>query len=211
MTSMLDKPHWQEQIRLLHVKASRDTRHWQEQREEDARLGKDNNDLVRMGLIYLAISEEDGQLLYQMARDAGAIYIVEFGASYGVSTLYLGAAACDNGGRMFTTEVHPDKCQAIRRTLAGAGLEETVALLEGDARETLASLEDGIDFLFLDGWKSQYLPILELLTPRLVPGALVVADNVNHPAGRDYLQRITTSSTWSTDLSGELAVSRYLA
>jgi predicted O-methyltransferase YrrM len=32
--------------------------------------------------------------------------------------------------------------------------------------------------VLLDGWKDLYLPVLELLTPRLRPGAVVLADNI---------------------------------
>jgi len=46
-------------------------------------------------------------------------------------------------------------------------------------RETLARDLDGpVDLLFLDGWKDLYIEILELITPRLRPGAVVLADNV---------------------------------
>jgi predicted O-methyltransferase YrrM len=31
----------------------------------------------------------------------------------------------------------------------------------------------------LDGWKELYLPVLQLLEPVLLPGALIVADDLN--------------------------------
>jgi predicted O-methyltransferase YrrM len=33
--------------------------------------------------------------------------------------------------------------------------------------------------VFLDGWKHLYLPCLKLLEPKLAPGALVIADDVD--------------------------------
>ena len=30
----------------------------------------------------------------------------------------------------------------------------------------------------MDGWKDLYLPVLELLTPKLRPGAVVLGDNI---------------------------------
>lgn len=35
-----------------------------------------------------------------------------------------------------------------------------------------------IDLVLLDGWKELYLPILQLLAPKLRPGAVVLADNI---------------------------------
>ena len=49
----------------------------------------------------------------------------------------------------------------------------------GDALETLRDLQRDVSLAFLDGWKNLYLPCLELLEPKLVPGALVVADDIH--------------------------------
>jgi len=35
-----------------------------------------------------------------------------------------------------------------------------------------------VDFVLLDGWKDLYLPVLDLLRPKLRPGAVVFADNI---------------------------------
>jgi len=156
----------------------------------------DAQSLTRRGNIYMAVSPEEGRLLYLLARGSGAQRIVEFGASFGVSTTYLAAAARDNGGRLITTEAHPGKCAATRGALAEAGLADIATVLEGDARETLADTEPGIDFLFLDGWKSMYLAMLELLEPKLADGALIVADNIDHEGARAYADRVRTNDAF---------------
>jgi hypothetical protein len=46
----------------------------------------------------LAVSRETGRLLYMLARSCRARTIVEFGTSFGLSTLHLAAALRDNGG-----------------------------------------------------------------------------------------------------------------
>src|SRR5215467_9720330 len=51
---------------------------------------------------YLPISARGGELLYILARAKRPATIVEFGTSYGISTLYLAAAVADNGmGSLF--------------------------------------------------------------------------------------------------------------
>lgn len=163
--------------------------------------------LVRLGEFYLATSPQEGRLLYLLARLAGARTLVEFGASFGVSTLYLGAAARDNGGRLFTTEVHPNKCAALRETLERAGLSSTVTLLEGDARQTLKGLDTSVDLVFLDGWKSMYLPVLRLIRPKMGARGVVIADNCTHEAARDYLAEVEHSAAYATEIVGDLAIS----
>ena len=44
--------------------------------------------------------------------------------------------------------------------------------------------------MLLDGWKDLYTQVLELLEPRLAPGALVVADNTSMPALQPYVDYV---------------------
>jgi predicted O-methyltransferase YrrM len=129
---------------------------------------------------FIPVEPDAGRLLYVAARALRARCIVEFGTSFGISTLYLAAAVRDNGGgAVIGSELEPSKRERALAHLAEAGLADLVDVRLGDARETLARDLDGpVDLLFLDGWKDLYLPILELLTPRLRPGALVLGDNV---------------------------------
>src|SRR3954451_15670150 len=128
-----------------------------------------------MADVYMPISARGGDLLYSLVRASRPETVVEFGTSYGISTLYLGAAVADNGaGRVYSTELSATKIAAATANLAEAGLGEHVTILAGDARETLASLPGPIGFVLLDGWKDLCLPVLRSLEPRLAAGALVV-------------------------------------
>jgi predicted O-methyltransferase YrrM len=194
----------------LHAEAAEDAGRWQARvgTTDPATLKAGGGDLVRLGEFYLAVTPDEGRLLHILARTKGATNVVEFGASYGLSSLYLAAALEGRGGRLTTTEVHPDKCAALRRTFDEAGVADTVTLLEGDARETLADVEGPIDMLVLDGWKSMYLPVHDLLRPRLAPGCLIVADNIDHEAAADYLAFVRgPHSGMMTTVIGDLALS----
>ncbi len=194
----------------LHREASHDAQRWAQRKEKQAQnpSPKGPDPLVRLGSIYMAFGEDEGKLLYLLTRSIAAKRIVEFGASFGVSSIYLAAAARDLGGLVITTEVHPDKCRVLRENVEEAGLVEQVEVLEGDARETLAKVDEPIDMLVLDGWKSMYLPILELVEPNLRVGGLVVADNISHPATQPYLDAMSASdSNYFTHQIGDLAIS----
>lgn len=127
---------------------------------------------------YIPVDPDQGKLLYLTARAANARTIVEFGTSFGISTIYLAAAARANGGRVVGTEREPAKVKAARANVAAAGVAQFVDVLEGDAMKTLASLEASIDFLLLDGWKDIYLPMIKMLSPKMRAGAVVLADNI---------------------------------
>lgn len=138
----------------------------------------------------LPVSRETGRLLYMLARSAGARTIVEFGTSFGISTLHLAAALRDNGGgRVITTEFEPSKLRRARQNIEAGGVADLVEFREGDALQTLArDLPSAIDLLLLDGAKALYADVLSLVEARLRPGALVVADNADESP--DYLARV---------------------
>jgi predicted O-methyltransferase YrrM len=144
----------------------------------------------RLKQVPLAVSRSTGTLLYMLARSLGARAIVEFGTSFGISTLHLAAALQDNGGgRLITTEFEPSKAARARDNLVAAGLTDLVEIREGDALQTLRTdLPETIDLVLLDGAKGLYPDVLSLLESRLRPGAFIVADNADDSP--DYLVRM---------------------
>ncbi len=131
--------------------------------------------------IHLAVSRETANLLYMLARSMRAKAAIEFGTSFGVSTLYLAAALQDNGGgHVITSEFEPSKIERARENFEAAGLSDLIDLRAGDALETLAKdLPDQIDLVLLDGAKQLYPRILALLESRIRIGGLIVADNAD--------------------------------
>ena len=131
--------------------------------------------------IHLPVSEQTGNLLYMLIRSLNARSVVEFGTSFGISTIFIAAALKDlGGGRVIGTEFEPGKVSQARANLKAAGLDGFVEVRDGDALETLArDLPASIDLVLLDGAKSLYSKVLELLHPRLRTGALVLADNAD--------------------------------
>jgi predicted O-methyltransferase YrrM len=135
----------------------------------------------------LAVSRVTGALLYMLARSTSARSIVEFGTSFGISTLHMAAALHDNGGgKLITSEFEPSKIVIARQNLAEGGLIDLVEFRAGDALQTLrADLPDTIDLLLLDGAKALYPEVLAIVESRLKPGAFVIADNADYSP--DYL------------------------
>lgn len=129
---------------------------------------------------FIPVDAQAGRLLFTLARTCAPGTFVEFGTSFGISTIYLAAAVRDRGaGRVITTELHAGKAARAREYLSEAGLLDLVDLRLGDALETLKDLPHDLALVFLDGWKNLYLPCLKLLEPKLSPGALVVADDID--------------------------------
>jgi predicted O-methyltransferase YrrM len=128
--------------------------------------------------VLMPVSKDVGRFLYGLVRSTAAKRIVEFGTSFGISTIYFAAALRDNGGGLVIgSELEPTKVAKANQHLVEAGLSDYAEIRAGDARETLHNTEK-IDLLFLDGWKELYLDVLHLTTANLRPGSVVLADDV---------------------------------
>lgn len=141
----------------------------------------------------LAISRETGKLLYMLARSSNVQSVIEFGTSFGISTLHLAAAVRDNGGgNIITCEFEPGKVALARNHFADAGVSDLIEIRVGDALHTLSrDLPASIDMLILDGAKAIYPEILTLVEPYLRAGALIVADDADFSPA--YLERVRSS------------------
>jgi predicted O-methyltransferase YrrM len=163
--------------------------------------------------IPLPVSRETGHLLYMLTRSTGARHVLEFGTSFGVSTIYLAAALRDNGGgRIITTEFEPSKAARARDNLTEAGLIDLVEIREGDALETLAhDLPERLDLVLLDGAKPLYAEILERVERYLRPGSFVLADDARYC--EEFVSRMRSDANryMSVPLIGDLEISMRLS
>jgi predicted O-methyltransferase YrrM len=124
------------------------------------------------------VARTTGQFLFALVAPQTDCEVLEIGGSRGYSTIWVAAGVRHLGGRVLSLEHDPAKCEAWRRNVAEAGLEDTADLIEGDAFETLPAIDDVFDLVFLDAEKEQYEELFALAREKLEPGALVVADNV---------------------------------
>ena len=75
------------------------------------------------------------------------------------------------------TEYEPAKAKIARAHFEQAGLSGLIDLREGDLRDTLRGIEGPVDFMLVDIWIRMARPALELVTPHLKRGAIVICDN----------------------------------
>jgi predicted O-methyltransferase YrrM len=143
----------------------------------------------------LNITPDTGRLLWILVQAARATRILEVGTSNAYSTIWLADAARATGGHVITLERNPDKVKLARANLARAGLADRAEIREGNAAEILAGLPGPFHLVFLDADRANYSTYLDLALPKLVPGGLLVADNVISHAQElsDYLARVKSN------------------
>ncbi len=125
-----------------------------------------------------AVAPTTGRFLFSLVAPQNGCEVLEIGGSRGYSSIWLAAGVRILGGRVLSLEHDPAKAEAWRRNIAEASLDEWAELVEGDAFETLPTIEDIFDVVFIDAEKEDYERLFALARPKLEPGGLVVADNV---------------------------------
>jgi len=194
-TSVLTDPALQALVDRLHAQSvaqEAETGAWFAERAKRGELSWDGLDETShryMADKLVALEPAKAEFCHLMCRALRASRVVEVGTSWGVSTLYLADAVRANGGGVVIgTEHEPAKAAAARAHFAQA-LADLIDLREGDLRQTLKVIEGPVDFVLMDIWTEMARPAIELIAPRLRPGAVIVADNttqVRHAYGKFF-------------------------
>ena len=123
------------------------------------------------------ISPETGRFLALLAASVPKGNFIEIGTSAGYSALWILLALRERPVKLFTFEVLPEKVKLAQETFYIAETEDQVELISADARQHLTNYPQ-IAFCFLDAEKEIYQDCYHLVVPNLVPGGLLIADNV---------------------------------
>src|SRR4051794_3005370 len=124
------------------------------------------------GLPPISVAPNQGKLLQLLVRMSGARHVLEVGTLGGYSTIWLARAA----ERVTTLELDPRHAQVAQENLAAAGLTN-VEVIVGPALDTLAGLQDTVDFAFIDADKANNPRYVEHVLRLSRPGTVIVVDN----------------------------------
>lgn len=157
---------------------------------------------------YLSISQEQGDRLVDMIKENKIKNIVEFGTSFGISTLFLAKGIIETGGNIITTELIESKAKKAIENFKNAGVQDLIDLRIGDALVTLRDDNAPIDLLLLDGWKDLYLPLFQMLEPNFHTDTIIYVDNADMADSQDFLKTISQNSKYNLqyEYNGKVAI-----
>lgn len=121
-----------------------------------------------------------GQFMRQLVKISSARSILELGTFTGYSAICL-ASAMPEDGHLDTLEINDELEDLILEGFDRAGLSENISLHIGDCKETLRQFADEgrkYDLVYMDANKREYCEYYDLIFDMVVPGGLILADNV---------------------------------
>jgi caffeoyl-CoA O-methyltransferase len=139
-----------------------------------------------------------GRLLYVLARLKKAERILELGTATGYSAIFMGAACRENPGRMISLEIDPEMAARARRNISRAGLADIVEVRCQDALSALAVHDQQVDMIFMDVEKQDYATLLPMVTRKMEPGGLLVADNTGFMDAHRFNEAIHADPSWAS-------------
>lgn len=148
---------------------------------------------------YLSISKTQGEALQQLIVENDCKNIVEFGTSFGISTLYLALGVKQTNGHIITTELIESKAQTAVENFKKAGVNDVIEVRVGDAMETLKAHTTPIDLLLLDGWKDLYLPLFQMLESNFHQDTIIYVDNADMAEVQAFTRSISHDSKYKLE------------
>jgi caffeoyl-CoA O-methyltransferase len=127
----------------------------------------------------MQITPDEGALLTMLARLSGATRALEVGTFTGYSAICI-ARGLAEGGTLTCLELEGEFAAVAQQNLDAAGLQDKVTIQVGPAADSLRAMPEAptFDYVFLDADKLGYPDYYDLIVPRLLPGGLLLLDNV---------------------------------
>ena len=146
---------------------------------QDEVLARVERETAKLPMAKMATTPDEAALLGMLARLVGARRALEIGTFTGYGAISIARGLAD-GGSLTCLEVSEEFAEIARRNIEAAGLSDRVAIQLGPADEALRGMpeEPTFDYVFIDADKKAYPTYYDLFLPRLVPGGLLLLDNV---------------------------------
>jgi caffeoyl-CoA O-methyltransferase len=146
---------------------------------QDPVLERVARETAEMPNAVMATTPDQAALLTLLGRLVGARRALELGTFTGYGAIAIARGLAD-GGRLTCLELDEKYAAIARRNLEDAGVGDRVEVIVGPALDSLRAMpaEPTFDYVFLDADKTGYPDYYEELVPRLLPGGLLLIDNV---------------------------------
>jgi len=117
-----------------------------------------------------------GRLLETLVFLVQPKLVLELGTYAGTSALAM-AGALPMGARIVTCEIVDEHADFAQAGIDASPYADRIEIRRGPGLETIATLDEPIDFCFIDADKEGYVGYYEAVVPKLSQHGLIAADN----------------------------------
>tara|TARA_B100000683_G_scaffold9110_1_gene9957 strand:- start:2232 stop:2873 length:642 start_codon:yes stop_codon:yes gene_type:complete len=118
-----------------------------------------------------------GNFLAIISKLIKPLNVLEIGTYTGYSTLCI-AKGLNPAGMIHTIDKNEELLQIQNKYFEKSGLRNKIIQYTGNALAIIPKLKFDFDMVFLDADKKNYVKYLELISPILKPGGVLLTDNV---------------------------------
>ncbi|SMC70177.1 Predicted O-methyltransferase YrrM [Pedobacter africanus] len=118
-----------------------------------------------------------GRVLSMLSKLTSPNRILEVGTFTGYATLCLAEGLTGNG-IIYTLDINEELEEMVRRSFEASPYHSRINYILGDATETIHSLDEIFDLVFIDADKKNNGTYYDLIFDRVRPGGLIIVDNV---------------------------------
>ena len=118
-----------------------------------------------------------GRLLSLISKLIKPKQILEIGTYTGYGTLCL-SEGLDPNGTIHTIEINEELIDFQNKFFKQSDKKKQIKQYLGSALSVIEKLQGSFDIVFLDADKANYINYLEIITPKLKKGGILITDNV---------------------------------
>lgn len=118
-----------------------------------------------------------GQILSMISKIKQPRVILEVGTFTGYATICLFSGLQDKG-KLYTIDINAELEEDVKSFFLKADVSRGTEYIIGNAINVIPTITEKFDLVFLDADKKKYVEYLDILVPKMNPGALLITDNV---------------------------------
>lgn len=118
-----------------------------------------------------------GRVLSMLSKMISPQRILEIGTFTGYATICLAEGLQENG-ILYTLDINEELEGMVRNNFAESDYNDKIRYILGDANETINTLEETFDLVFIDADKKNNGAYYDMVFDRVRKGGLIIVDNV---------------------------------
>lgn len=148
------------------------------------------------------ISRASANFLNMLIKISGARKVVEIGTSNGYSGIWIAKALQETGGHLTTIEYYEKRIVLAQENFKKCGVDNIITIKQGSACEVLETIDFGIDFVFIDANKGEYVKYFDIISPKLRYGGIIAADNILSHADKvaPFVEKIKADHNYQVEI-----------